>query len=655
MKKLYTLLSLCIPFSGFAQSSHSCSNAKMNHRQRQPVISLVQQVSENKYDVKFEHLSLDVERDSPFIKGNVHTRATVTASVLDSFAFELHPDLTIDSIRINGSLAAPVRGGSYGAAPVPTPALIGTTVDVVIYYHGTPPSGASAAVGNGFSNGTSGSWGNQASWSLSESFAASEWWPCKQSLQDKIDSSWVFITTDTANKAGSNGLLSNVVQLGNGKKRFEWKNNHTIDYYLISVAVAKYVDYSFYAHPFNSPNPVLIQNYVYDNPATLSNFKPVIDKTKDFLELFAKLNGPYPFADQKYGHCMAPFGGGMEHQTMTSIGYFDFATTAHELMHQWFGDNVTCKTWSDIFVNEGFASYSEYLAFEYLDSVNAAPHMLNQHNNIMSQPGGSIWFTDSTNTVRIFDSRLSYDKGSAMMHWLRFIVNNDSAYFHSYQNYQKQFKNSTATALDYKLVLETATGMNFTQFYKQWFYGEGYPTFGIRWNQVGTTFYLESTETTSMPSVTPLFITPVQYRLTRSIGDTLIRLNQVTNKDGYSFQVKGTVTGVVVDPLNWIVNDVNGNVHDNTLAGVNEQSGNQSDISINPNPAQSKLNLVFTGIAPEGMLSLTVFDLSGKKVSAQSFTQAGSTDVSDLAPGIYIVKITDAANTVLKVMKFVKE
>jgi hypothetical protein len=115
------------------------------------------------------------------------------------------------------------------------------------------------------------------------------------------------------------------------------------------------------------------------------------------------------------------------------------------------------------------------------------------------------------------------------------------------------------------------------------------------------------------------------------------------------------VTGVVVDPLNWIVNDVNGNVHDNTLAGVNEQSGNQSDISINPNPAQSKLNLVFTGIAPEGMLSLTVFDLSGKKVSAQSFTQAGSTDVSDLAPGIYIVKITDAANTVLKVMKFVKE
>ena len=172
-------------------------------------------------------------------------------------------------------------------------------------------------------------------WSLSEPFSAYEWFPCKQSLRDKADSSFVAVTVPDTCKAGSNGVLINTVPLGNGFTRYEWKNKHAIDYYLISVAVAKYIEYSFYANPVGAPNPILIQNFIYDNPQTFIYFEDEINETGDFIELFYDLYGPYPFEDQKYGHCMAPIGGGMEHQTMTTQGSFSKGLTAHELAHQW--------------------------------------------------------------------------------------------------------------------------------------------------------------------------------------------------------------------------------------------------------------------------------------------------------------------------------
>ena len=107
-------------------------------------------------------------------------------------------------------------------------------------------------------NGTSNSWGNQVTWSLSEPFSAFEWWPCKQSLTDKSDSSYVFVTTDATNMAGSNGVLTNIVDLGNGTKRFEWKSNYAIDYYLIAVSVAEYVEY-------NVKSQNIISDLVYRN------------------------------------------------------------------------------------------------------------------------------------------------------------------------------------------------------------------------------------------------------------------------------------------------------------------------------------------------------------------------------------------------------
>src|SRR5690606_33758647 len=118
-----------------------------------------------------------------------------------------------------------------------------------------------------------------------------------------------------------------------------------------------------------------------------------------------------------------PLSGGMEHQTMTTQGYFEKGLTTHELGHQWWGDNVTCESWADIWVNEGFASYSEYLMLENLYPNETTSHMLDIHNNVKSNPNGSVWVQDSLNESRIFSGRLTYDKGAAIVHTFRFIMN----------------------------------------------------------------------------------------------------------------------------------------------------------------------------------------------------------------------------------------
>jgi len=176
-------------------------------------------------------------------------------------------------------------------------------------------------------------WGNQVTWTLSEPFSAYEWFACKQSLKDKADSCDVNITLPSNSMAGSNGLLINTVNLG-ATKRFEWKHRYPIDYYLISISVAEYVEYNVYANPVGATNPILIHNFIHNNSGTLPNFQTDINETADFMELFSDLYGMYPFADEKYGHCMAPLSGGMEHQTMTTQGFFNAGLTSHELAHQ---------------------------------------------------------------------------------------------------------------------------------------------------------------------------------------------------------------------------------------------------------------------------------------------------------------------------------
>jgi aminopeptidase N len=541
------------------------------------------------------------------------------------------------------------------AAAIPN----GQSFTVSVYYHGTAPVGG-AAIGNGYSNGTSGAWGNQVSWSLSEAIAAYHWWPCKQILTDKIDSSWVDVTTDSLNKVGSNGLLKNVVVVGN-KKRYEWRNNHMINYYLISVAVAKYKEYNLYAKPLYLGNDsILIQNYIYDgainNTTWINGQKVQLNKMPQVMNFLCKMFGMYPFYKQKYGHCMAPFSGGMEHQTMTSLGFFDYYIDAHELGHQWWGDNVTCKSWSDIWINEGFASYSEHLVAQYLDPTNFATNLNGAHNNVMSQNGGSIHFTgaDTMNANRIFDGRLTYDKGGAIVHTLRFVTNDDSLWFRTLRGFQNTFKNSTASTVDFMNYYQSQTSINPTQFFNQWYYGQGYPTFNVSWNFVGNTAIIKSIQSTSMPSSVPVFITPMEYKLTRvSAPDTVIRVMHTSNTEIYNIALSGTVTGISVDPNNWVINKTIGPVNDVNLlpSGINEATIDTKCL-VTPNPSNGVFEIRSNNTSVK---QFDVVDMTGKIILKGNITSDARIDITDKANGVYMLKIKDSNNNLIYSYKLIKE
>ena len=666
MKKLFTFsLAFFSALNSFSQT-HYCADHKAQRFNKQIAINAAVAKTaqsavapkENMYDLKFYHLNINIERNTRYISGNVKSKAKVLAASLDSFAFVLHENHTIDSVYVNGIKRNFVRRDSLVLATAGTPIVQNQLFDAIVYYKGTAPTGNAAAIGDGYNMGTSGSWGNQVTWSLSESLCAYHWFPCKQDLRDKIDSSWVYATTDSANMVGSNGLLKNIVTIGN-KKRYEWKSKYPIDYYLISVATAKYKPYILYAKPQYLVNDsIYIQNFIYDNAINNTAWatqKTALNKIVPTINFMSNIFGMYPFYKEKYGHCMAPFGGGMEHQTMTSLGFFDFELDAHELGHQWWGDNVTCASWKDIFINEGWASYSEYLCHQYMTGTGttATQKMLDVHTSVMSQPGGSCYFTnaDTMNATRIFSSRLTYDKGSAVVHSLRYEINNDSVFFPAIRAFQATYGDNTATVIEFKNFMEAQSGLNFTQFFNQWYYGQGYPTFSVSWNQGGGVFYLKSTQTQSFPSSVPLFMTHVDYRISRTAKpDTIVRLYHGQTIENYSIPLTGSVTSIGVDPNNWILNKVGTNTKDITL-NTSALIDDMTEIFVGPNPTSDVLNIYMN---TNDKSSVEIFDVTGKLMLTQSFDAHVEFDISKYANGIYTVSIKNKQGDVLKTSKVVK-
>lgn len=637
---ILTILILIFASTGFAQDrQHPCAAAKSSGAQAKSYTLAPAQIARTElYDVGFYRLNLEMTNLSKVISGTVTMQAN-SRQAIDSVIFELHPNLSISRILLNGDSVGFIRKATAVYVPANLAAGLGFTIETK--YAGTPPDGSSNPFGDaGMSNASSPTWGGQITWTLSQPFSAYEWWPCKQSLRDKIDSLDVNITVPSACKAGSNGLLKNIVTgLPGVKSRYEWKHRHPIDYYLVSVAVGKYVDYSFYANPVGQDS-ILIQNYIYDNPQTLINFKSDIDETASFMELFSELFGPYPFHNEKYGHCMAPFGGGMEHQTMTTQGTFNASLTAHELGHQWFGNHVTCGSWADIWVNEGFATYSEYLMTERLYPMQAATEMNSNHTAAMQQANGAIWILDSLNSTRIFSSRLSYSKGAAFVHTLRYLVNNDSLFFKALREYQIRFADSTAIGTDVKKVLEEIGGVNLDEAFEQWYYGEGYPTYTLRWNTGNDNLYLKLSQTVSAPGVTPLFTTPLAIKFSRTgMSDTTIRFPVNSNTEFILVPGISNVSGTpVLDPSNHIINKATTVLKDPTLVVTKNEALEipKQGVSILSTSVDGRFLLQSNS---QESWEYALLDTRGRLVVSGCLEKSQELNLSKCLSGVYLIRL----------------
>ena len=593
------------------------------------------------YDVNFYFLDIEVSNLNINVSGVVEIHGKVVAPLLDTFAFELIQSMNVTAFTFNGvSYTQFTREGDNVLVPVASLPQ-GESFIARITYGGTPPTGGFFA---GVTNAYSSVFQKNVTWTLSEPFAAKSWFPCKQDLPDKADSVWVFLTTPIGTKAGSQGLLTNVTTLPSGKPRYEWKSNYPTAYYLISFAVADYQEYNVYAKPAElQGDSILVQNFVYNHPNFLPQYQSSINAVVPMIELFSDIYKLYPFYEEKYGHCITQLGGGMEHQTMTTLGSLGFNLVAHELGHMWFGDNVTCATWSDIWINEGFATYSNYLAQEMINGWNAGQSfMIGTQNNVTSQNGGSVYVppTEVTqeNVWRIFNGRLSYDKGAAIIHTLRHEINNDDLFFQVMNTFQNQFADSTATGDDFRMVAEAVTGMDFEQFFDQWYYGEGFPRYAIEWYMEGQNVHLNVTQTTS--SSTPLFKMTLDYKLTFIDGtSTVVRLYQDANLNQFNVPVDKEVVAVAVDPDNWTFEKVN------SILVTVPQTENSAYFTYGPNPVNDKLNVYLLN-SNNTNYKLFLTDLSGKVVLHQSFSEMQhQLDLSNLASGSYLLKITDGSNS----------
>jgi len=586
------------------------------------------------YDVKFYFLDLKVENNTVELSGKVTINAQVTESELDTFAFELVDELIVDSILINGWQKSFQRSNDEVFVMLENSIAQEENFTCQVYYHGTPPTGGFFS---GISTEYDSAWNKHVTWTLSEPFNARQWWPTKQVLTDKADSVWIFITTSVENKAGSIGLLTNVVSLPNNKARFEWKSRYPIAYYLISFAVAEYQEYNIYAKPADLyGDSLLIQNYIYDSPGCLSYYKQGIDNTVGFLELFSELFSQYPFHEEKYGHCLAGLSGGMEHQTMTTLGRFDFSLVAHELGHMWFGDNVTCSNWSDIWINEGFATYADYLATEKI-AGDPWPGIWrkNVHNFILSEPGGSIYVPEEEvtydNVERIFDSRLTYWKGAVILHMIRFELQNDELFFDVLKNFQDKFSDSLASTPDFIGVLNETSGKDFNEFFNQWYYGEGYPIYSISYKQTDGFLELESVQTTSMPEITPFYNMNMPYKLFfNDETDSTIILFQESNTMTFTLPIAKIIDSIQVDPDKWVLKKVE------SVIGIAENES-KAQFSISPNPVKDKLVVQSFN---EMICKITISDLLGNKIEEYTSMQPISTiNVSGLSSGVFFITI----------------
>ena len=488
------------------------------------------------YDVRWYDLDLTFTPVGSQVSGTVRTRATVLSAPLTTLDLDLYSNMVVDAVTSAGLPATFSRVADVLTVNLDRAYGAGETVDVRVTYHGAPVAGS---FGFSITN------GRQLIWSLSEPYGARSWWPCKDLPEDKADSVTMRFTVPTGLKTASNGTL--VSSTDNGTHAVtRWRESHPITTYLVSIASYPYTHTVDWFRP--SPTDSMRIDF-WNYPETAPGVAGIQARVKDMLAAFTARYGPYPFLDEKYGHAQFNFGGGMEHQTCTSLGSFAEFVIAHELAHQWWGDMVTCRDFHHIWLNEGFATYGEALWAESQGGLAAyhADLALNKYYG-----PGSVWVPDDQDVSRIFSSSLSYDKGSWVLHMLRRVLG-DAAFFASLAQYRSSHEYGTAVTEDFRAACEAASGRDLEKYFQQWVYGERYPVYRTTWTKQPVAGGFDVTLTLEQRQAWQLFTMPVDVRIQTTAGPRDFVVPDSLASQTFVLHVDAEPTSLAVDPDGWIL------------------------------------------------------------------------------------------------------
>lgn len=582
------------------------------------------------YDVSYLRLEFSVNPSVYFISGDVTTYYTAL-SPMQTIVFDLATSMTVGAVMQRDEPLAFSQQNNELIISLSETLQTGTLDSLTISYAGMPPSGAFP----GFATGTHA--GTPVMWTLSQPYAAKDWWPCKQDLTDKIDSIDVHITAPAIYTSVSNGLEISQQITGN-QKTTHFRHQYPIPAYLIAFAVTNYQVFEQQAGTFPYEFPIV--NYIY--PENFTQASNSLAVTLPIMDLFESRFGTYPFASEKYGHAQFGWGGGMEHTTVSFMGSWGRNLIAHELAHHWFGNQVTCGSWKDIWLNEGFATYLSGLVVEHLDGDAAFVNWkTNMSDNITNFTGGYVYLqeNDLNSVARIFSSRLSYNKGAMVLHMLRWKLG-DEDFYQALQNYLNDpaLAYGYAVTDDLKSHLEAVSGMDLTEFFNDWLYNEGYPSYTVTANNLPQGMVqIQINQTQSHPSVS-FFEMPVEIRLIGAQGQTVdVVLEHEFNGQVFEALVGFDVQQVIFDPNKHIIS------RDNDAFLSTADLSFERDITLAPNPANNSTTInTPTDIT---VTEATIYNLLGQKILT---TSQQTIPLQGLSSGQYWVKIDTNQGTIYK-------
>jgi aminopeptidase N len=489
------------------------------------------------------------------------------------------------------------------------------------------------------------------------------WFPCWDKPSDKAT---VDLTIKVASNVplGSNGRLADSLVIGDSIY-YHWVSGDPMSTYLVALTgnASYYLDIVYWHKISNPADSVPIRFYygTWDNQDSVNKIKNIIVPMTDF---YSTIFCEHPFEKNGFASINYWNGGAMENQTLTFLhanAWYSYYYIPHEFAHQWFGDLITCGTWADIWLNEGFATYCESLWEEHIKNYSAYKANVIRYANyyLASAPSFPIYDPPAG---QLFNFYNTYCKSSCVLHLLRYTIG-DSVFFNLLKSYAADttFMFKSAVTADFVSKVNSITGQDYNWFFNEWIFQPYYPKYQNTYSifQIDSSTWKVNFVAKQVQTNPSFFKMPIELKFNFGAGDTVVdRVMNDANNQLFEFTFNRRPLSLVFDPYNNIVLKTA-----TTAIGI-ENTGKEIPHKYAlyhnyPNPFNSTTAIKFD-LPKAGQTKIVIYNIQGREVDVlvNQKLDAGSYKtqwVADNYPsGVYFFRIESGEFKETKKMVLVK-